>query len=53
MPSERPHCHDTYSVEVSALLQLLHNALALPVAWNPSNNVRCLRYAVVGAIHAQ
>ena len=53
MPSERPDCHDTHSVEVSALLQLLHNALALLLAWNPSNDKRGLRYAVGGVIHAQ
>jgi len=53
MPNERPDCLDAYSGEVSILLQLLHDALALLLAWNPSNDVCCLRYAVVGVVHDQ
>ena len=44
---------DALGGEVSFLLQLLHDALALLLAWNPSNDVCCLRYALGGVIHAQ
>ena len=53
MPIERPDCLDAFSGKVPILLQLLHDALALLPAWNPSNDVCGLRYAVVGVIHAQ
>ena len=56
-PSELTHrpLHSLHALsgKVSILLQLLHDALALLVAWNPSNDVRGLRYEVVGVIHAQ
>ena len=39
--------------EVAFLLQLLHDALALLLAWNLSNDVCCLRYALGGVIHPQ
>ena len=42
-----------FSGKVPVILQLLHDALALLLAWNPSNDMRGLRYAVVGVIHAQ
>ena len=53
MPIERSNRLDTFSVKVPVLLQLLHDALALLLAWNPSNDVRGLRYALGGVIHAQ
>ena len=53
MPSERSNRLDTFSGKISILLQLLHDVLALLLAWNPSNDVCGLRYAVVGVIHAQ
>ena len=57
MPSELIHCAPNglyaFGVKVSVLFQLLHDAFALLLAWNPSNDVCCLRYALVGVIHAQ
>ena len=53
MPTERPDGLDAFSGKVSILLQLLHDALALLLAWNPSNDMRGLRYALGGVIHAQ
>ena len=44
---------DALGGKVSFLLQLLHDALALLVARNPSNDVCGLRYALGGVIHAQ
>ena len=48
-----PHGLDALGGEVTFLLQLLHDALALLLAWNPSNDVCGLRYALGGVIHAQ
>ena len=53
MPIERPDCLDTFSGKIPVLLQLLHDALALLLAWNPSNDVCGLRYALGGLMHAQ
>ena len=53
MTNKQPNGLDAFSVKVTILLQLLHDAFALLVAWNPSNDVCGLRYAVVGVIHAQ
>ena len=44
---------DALGGEITFLLQLLHDALALLVARNPSNEVCGLRYALGGVIHAQ
>ena len=39
---------DALGGEVTVLLQLLHDSLALLLAWNPSNDVCGLRYALGG-----
>ena len=49
----RPNGLDALGGEVTYLLQLLHDAFAILLAWNPSNDVCCLRYALGGVIHAQ
>ena len=53
IPSERPHGLDACSGKIRILLQLLHDALALLLAWNPSNDMCGLRYALGGVIRAQ
>ena len=52
--AHRPsHGLDALGGKVTVLLQLLQDALALLLAWNPSNDVCCLRYALGGVIHVQ
>ena len=53
MPNERPDGLDALGGEVIFLLQVLHDALALLLAGNPSKDVCGLRYALGGVIHAQ
>ena len=53
LKQDRSHGLDALSSEVTFLLQLLHDALALLLAWNSSNDLCCLRYALGGVIHAQ